>query len=190
MRRRAQSVARAVAPRITYANVVATLALFVALGGSSYAAVKIGSTQIKDNSIKSKDVKNRSLLSRDFKSGQLPKGSKGSQGPTGPQGPQGATNVTVRSVLSTCTQGACGGVFTKTANCQPGERAVGGGAALIGNGGQLVFTDGDKVVASGPSDTDATYQGAGTPTGWTTSLQTANAPTSRFHRFTVVCASP
>ena len=28
-------------PRLTYANVVATLALFVALGGSSYAALKI-----------------------------------------------------------------------------------------------------------------------------------------------------
>lgn len=46
-------------PRITYANVVATLALFSSLGGSAYAVSKIDGSQIKD----------RSLTSREFKSG-------------------------------------------------------------------------------------------------------------------------
>ena len=92
-------------------NLVAYLALFVALGGSSYAAVTIGSAQIKDNSVTSKDLKNNGIRSRDirngtivgrdvakgtllranFKSGQLPTGSRGATGPAGPQGPQGAT---------------------------------------------------------------------------------------------------
>ncbi len=44
-------MARSLRSRLTYANVMATLALFVALGGTSYAAAKIGSAQIKDNSI-------------------------------------------------------------------------------------------------------------------------------------------
>jgi hypothetical protein len=74
--------------RLTYANVVATLALFVALGGSSYAAVKIknnsvGSAQVKNNSIKSRDVKNKTLRVKDFKSGQLPAGPRGSTGAPG-----------------------------------------------------------------------------------------------------------
>ncbi len=68
--------------RLSYANVVATLALFLALGGTSYAAltitgknVKNGSLSggdIKDGSITAKDIKNGSLLEKDFKSGQLP----------------------------------------------------------------------------------------------------------------------
>jgi hypothetical protein len=87
--------------------VVAYLALFVALGGSSYAAVKVGSAQIVNNSVASKDVrnesitgadvKNRSLLARDFKAGQLPAGQ------TGPQGPQGAPGSPAGSVIAGST---------------------------------------------------------------------------------------
>lgn len=76
--------------RLTYSNVVATLALFVALGGSSYAAATIGSGQIKNNSIQSKDVKNRTLQAKDFKRGQLRRGATGAKGAQGPQGAPGA----------------------------------------------------------------------------------------------------
>jgi hypothetical protein len=51
---------------LTYANVTATVALFVALGGSSYAAVRVGSREIADNSIRSRDVKNNSLTRHDL----------------------------------------------------------------------------------------------------------------------------
>jgi hypothetical protein len=47
--------------RVSYANVVATLALFVALGGSSYAALSVTGKQVKNGSLTGKDVKNRSL---------------------------------------------------------------------------------------------------------------------------------
>jgi hypothetical protein len=50
---------------LTYANVIATLALFVALGGSSYAALRVGSREIADNSIRSRDVRNHSLTRHD-----------------------------------------------------------------------------------------------------------------------------
>jgi hypothetical protein len=82
---------------LSYANVVSSLCLFILLGGSAYAAAKIGSGQVKDNSIQSKDIKNstitgkdvrnKSLTKSDFKAGQLPAGL------TGPQGPQGAQGV-------------------------------------------------------------------------------------------------
>jgi hypothetical protein len=77
--------------------VIALLALFVSLGGTSYAVSKIGTRQIsnnsvrsedlRNNSVQSKDIRDRSLLSKDFKLGQLPAGPKGD---TGPQGPPGA----------------------------------------------------------------------------------------------------
>ena len=57
------------------------MALFVALGGASYAAIKIpknsvGAAQIKKNAVTSAKVKDRSLLAKDFKAGQIPAGAK------------------------------------------------------------------------------------------------------------------
>lgn len=73
---------------------IALLALFVALGGTSYAAVNlpknsVGSEQIKRGAVGSPEVENGSLLARDFKAGQIPQGETGPQGATGAQGPQG-----------------------------------------------------------------------------------------------------
>lgn len=85
---------------LTYANVVSSLCLFVLLGGSAYAAAKVGSAQIKNDSIRStdirngtiagKDVKNSSLTKGDFKLGSLPAGPPGATGPTGATGPAGS----------------------------------------------------------------------------------------------------
>jgi hypothetical protein len=79
--------------RLTYANVVASVALFVALGGSSYAAVSITGKEVRDGSLTgrdvrdgsltSRDVRNHSLLARNFKAGQLPRGPTGNPGPPG-----------------------------------------------------------------------------------------------------------
>jgi hypothetical protein len=87
-------------PRLTFANVVASIALFVALGGSSYAALRVGSKQItnnsirsqdiRDNAIRSKDIRNGSLLRGDFRMGQLGSGSRGPRGPRGPKGSKGS----------------------------------------------------------------------------------------------------
>lgn len=82
----------------SYANVASTLALIVALGGTSYAAVAIpknsvGSKEIANSSITSKDVKNGALKSVDFKTGQLPAGPQGPAGPAGPAGPIGPSNA-------------------------------------------------------------------------------------------------
>jgi hypothetical protein len=80
--------------RITYANVVASIALFVSLGGGAYAALKlpknsVGATQIKPNAVRSSEVKNGSLRATDFASGQLPAGAQGAQGPKGDTGSPG-----------------------------------------------------------------------------------------------------
>ena len=98
--------------RFTYANVVATMALFIALGGSSYAAVQLsaGSVQsrhIKNGQVKTADLANGavttakvadgSLLGADFARGQLlagPQGPRGLPGAGGVQGDAGATGLT------------------------------------------------------------------------------------------------
>jgi hypothetical protein len=50
---------------------VALLALFAAFGGTSYAAAKISSKQIENNSVRGIDVKNRSLTRADLKANAL-----------------------------------------------------------------------------------------------------------------------
>jgi hypothetical protein len=81
--------------RLTYANVVATLALFIALGGSAYAALQlqknsVGARHIKKNAVTSPKVKPGSLLLSDFRRSQRAK-LRGPQGPPGMQGPAGLT---------------------------------------------------------------------------------------------------
>jgi len=57
--------------RLTYANVVATLALFVALGGSSYAALQITSKDVKNRSLKGGDLKRDTVTGKEIKESKL-----------------------------------------------------------------------------------------------------------------------
>ncbi len=74
-----------------YATVASTAALVLALGGTSYAAVKITGSNIADGSVTTKDVKNKTLNLKDLSpatKGKL-KGAPGAKGATGPAGPAG-----------------------------------------------------------------------------------------------------
>src|SRR5919106_6818346 len=57
--------------QLTYANVVATLALFIALGGSSYAALTVTGKDVRNGSLSGKDVKRNSLTGRQIREGRL-----------------------------------------------------------------------------------------------------------------------
>jgi hypothetical protein len=100
--------------RLTYANVIATLALFLALGGTAAAGAHVWITgaTIRDRSITGADVANRSLSAKklklqtvtgalvrdgslraaDFNAADLQK-LLGPAGPAGPPGPAGATGA-------------------------------------------------------------------------------------------------
>lgn len=70
---------------LSFSNTVAVIALFIALGGASYAAIQVpknsvGTKQLKKNAVTSKKLKDRSLLAKDFRSGQLPRGATGATG--------------------------------------------------------------------------------------------------------------
>lgn len=109
---------------------VAMVALFAALGGTSYAAAtgSIDTREIKNSTIRGKDVKNRSLTPKDFKgSVRGPKGPQGSQGPPGPAvlGQLGIVeSAQVPFGPSDIVKGA-------VALCPAGQRVVSGGGVSI-----------------------------------------------------------
>lgn len=199
---------RSISSRLSYANVVATLALFLALGGGAYAAVKlpansVGAKQIKKGAVRSADVKDASLLVEDFRGGELPAGPKGAQGPAGARGPAGAqgpqgpgcppADPACRGPQGTPGANGLNGATNVTvrtgaaspsnallsiARCQPGQRATGGGGA------------GGPIVQSAPYLIDehaGLDQPAGNgiiPNAWGVTLASGTASSW------VVCASP
>lgn len=67
---------RRIRSKFTYANVVATLALFIALGGVSYAAVKlpknsVGEKQLKKNAVTGKKIKKSTITADKIKNGTI-----------------------------------------------------------------------------------------------------------------------
>lgn len=92
---------------LTYSNVLATLAIFIALGGTSYAVLElprnsvgsrqirpkaVGATEIRANAVRSQEVKTRSLRLSDLSRAaqRTLKGQRGASGAPGPPGPPAA----------------------------------------------------------------------------------------------------
>jgi hypothetical protein len=161
---------------LSYANVTATLALFVALGGTSYAALSITGRDVQDGSLTGIDIRDGSLATADLQRGLAQqarrRGRRGRRGARGPAGSPGATNVVVRQAGLGCAD--CDPAqqqFSALASCEPGERATGGG-----------FTQG--AVSSTPY-----FSGSGgpdpVPTGWTAEFRGVAAGLVY-----AVCASP
>ena len=74
--------------RLTYANVASTIALVLALGGTSYAAItlprnSVGSEQVRSRAIESRHVDNGSLRLADLGAGAR-RALRGQEGPAGP----------------------------------------------------------------------------------------------------------
>jgi hypothetical protein len=60
-------------PRLTYANVVATLALVLAIGGTSYAAITINGKNIKNRSVAGKKLKKNTVTGAEVRESKLGK---------------------------------------------------------------------------------------------------------------------
>jgi hypothetical protein len=124
--------------RLTYANVLSTLALFVALGGSSYAAVQLANNSVRSKHIKNRQVKkadiarnavnaqkvqNRTLRAEDFAPGQLQPGPRGPRGFQGPRGlpaqtaSSGFKSITAATGAGTTVPLLTVGPITYSANC-------------------------------------------------------------------------
>src|SRR4051812_31216538 len=143
--------------RPSFASVVSVMALFVALGGTSYAAAKlpknsVGSSQIKTNGVGSSDVKNGSLRSVDFRAGELPAGAQGQQGPKGDPGTPGQNGKDGKdgllgavTVQRTDVALADNSTQAVEASCPAGQKAISGGAA-----GDPTGRDGTKLPLAPP----------------------------------------
>ena len=89
--------------RLTYANVMSTIAVFIVLGGSAWAATRITGAQVANSSLTGADIKNGSIAAADvkkgsltadrFRAGQIPAGAKGDKGDTGATGKQGDQGI-------------------------------------------------------------------------------------------------
>lgn len=80
--------------KLTYANVVSTLALILVVGGGSAFAAhqlaknSVGSKQLKANAVTAAKIKNGAVSAAKL-DGSATKALAGPQGPQGPQGPKG-----------------------------------------------------------------------------------------------------
>ncbi len=179
------------------AMIVACIALGVALSGTGIAAVtaalprnSVGTPQLKNNAVTAAKVRNGSLSKADFRSGQLPAGAPGSPGSPGPAGPQGLKgdtgpagaaglvgDVTVHSASVSVPAFTSVTVYANRsvqANCDSGEKGLGGGTNWDGEGDatQLVTVLSTPIYDSGAKKV----------TGW---RARGGNDTSSAHTFTV-----
>jgi hypothetical protein len=126
---------RTIRSKLTYANVMSTIAVFLLLGGGvAFAATKlgknsVGTSQLKNGAVTAAKVKSGSLMASNFAPGQLPAGKTGAagvpgaQGVPGKEGPQGpgASQITFNLPASTSSTfskvGSVAG-FTLEAECK------------------------------------------------------------------------
>jgi hypothetical protein len=187
--------------KVNYANVVATIALFVALGGGAYAATQlptgsVGSRQLKKNAVNSAKVENHSLRAADFRAGQLPAGPMGPKGDIGPRGEPGATQVVTRSGPD--EEVPDGGGRVSYAACEPDETVTGGGYNLTsGEPATTAYRVGSSApslvrresLPGGVSKTTYSRPADGTPaTGWSVFIRNQTGSTMSFQAL-VMCAS-
>jgi hypothetical protein len=149
---------------------IALLALFVALGGTSMAAVQlarnsVGTLQVRNGSLQTIDLskKARKALkgNRGLRGAQGPVGGQGAKGPTGAKGATGAQGPgpsagSVGSTLLKSTYSSVVGTPAPTAGvavdavapCNPGDRVLGGGFAwndMATTGSNMVYSTQDPL---------------------------------------------
>ena len=171
--------------RLTYANVIATVALFLALGGGAFAAFKLPKKSVGTKNLKAKAVTEPKLGDKAVSEAKIGDGAV-----TAAKLASGAAlkNVVYREVV---VANQSGGAHTPPDDpeCQAGEVAIDGGVlgTIVANG---VFpgTDVDvEAVASGPAAAGDTPLAPGaTPTQWHVSANVINGP--RTLHYYVLCA--
>jgi len=85
---------RAARQHLTYANVMATIAVFLALGGGAYAAVKLPAKSVGTRELKSGAVTKSKISAQALRALAGKPGARGAAGATGVAGPTGATGPT------------------------------------------------------------------------------------------------
>lgn len=138
---------------LSFSNVVACLALFVALGGTVYAAGKINGKQIKRGSLPANRIKPKSLGGRQVKPGSLTGSQIKPNSLAGEQIDEGTLTVSAASLASvqyeSTTLVLSWPMASATANCPSGSYAIGGGATLSNEDGGIVNESGPSPLRTG-----------------------------------------
>lgn len=152
---------------LSFSNVIACLALFVALGGSVYAAGQISGKQIKrgslpGNRIKPKTIqpnrlKPKSLTGRQVKANSL-KGAQIDEKTL--TGVSAAALADVQYQATTVSLQGGGRFTTATANCPAGAYAIGGGATVANDERAYVNDSGPSSLRTGWTATGFSYFGS------------------------------
>ena len=130
--------------RLTYANVVATLALFVAMGGGAYAAATIGSGDIKDNAVRSRHIDNGQVKSSDVENDGL----------SGNNVDESSLGLVPEADL---LDGRSASAFVANSTYRNGQGQERAGTAL-GDGSKVLTQSclpGDRLLSGGPASVNA-----------------------------------
>ncbi len=148
-------------PRPTYANVCSTIALFLAVGGTAWAAAtlpegSVTTREIQNGTIRGVDVRNGSLTSADFANGTLLRGARGETGAGGAPGAAGATGSTGATGLGgqAGTAGADGRNASEPLRSGETVYGVAGGNDWVGGGG---ITNYVSLPARAPTALDSAH---------------------------------
>ena len=182
-----------ISKRLTFANVMASVAMFIALGGASYAAVSlprnsVGTKQLRPQAVKRTDLAPRSVsksklanravtkraLSRWIRGQLRRRAAAGPTGPTGPRGPQGQAGPRGPGALPVRYSAAASATPVSTRILEAGGLTVSVSCALGGGGTAMNFsvrsaqagTLNETVISD--SGTDPT---GGAPADFTSNLQ-------------------
>jgi hypothetical protein len=140
-------------PRLTYANVMATLALFVALSGGAYAAIalpanSVGVSQLKNSAVVTAKIKNNavtgaklrdnSLAGADINESSLAKVPSAALADTAAHAAAAAALDSAAYKTATGTAAASSAANSATATCDSGQHVIGGGVKFSNPGIGLV----------------------------------------------------
>jgi collagen triple helix repeat protein len=171
-------------------NTIGLLALFIALGGTTYAAsasligrntvaspqVVNGSLQTKDLSAKARKALKGNRGPRGFAGAAGAAGAKGATGAQGIQGVKGDPGATTVTVVQGPTVTIAAGLKAfASADCPAGSVATGGGGVNVNTSGVHLLQSFANTGAS--------------PTAWTVSYENTSGASVDVHA-RVVCASP
>jgi hypothetical protein len=131
----------------TFSNAIALIALFVALGGTVYAAGKISGSQIKPNSLPGNRIKPATITGKQIKPGSLTGKQVVGSSLTGVSASNIASvqyvsvTVPLKSGLNLANPG--------TASCPAGMKVIGGGATVSDEPEDFVNDSGPDAARTG-----------------------------------------
>lgn len=182
------------ARRPSAAMVVACVALVIALGGTSYAAISlpansVGTKQIKNGAVTKKKISPRTMTGlrgpRGARGLAGPAGAGGAAGSAGPVGPAGAQGLPGPVALAYIDSGPwsllAGAQRTEQAYCPLGWSATGGGAIASSKAAGVTINSSDQLgLPHWPLDPGS---------GWQVSMSNASLTDTTFW-VDVICAVP